>query len=107
MKLAQIDIDQAFGSRFGSFAADSLSLADLVSSILTLAFALAGLFVLFMLIFAGYSLIASAGKNDPQQAAKGKQAATWAVVGFIVVFVAYWIVKLIENIAGDINLISI
>jgi hypothetical protein len=41
-----------------------------------------------------------AGKNDPEQAAKGKKAATTALIGFIIVFAAYWIVRIIELIFG-------
>lgn len=105
--LAQVNIDQSFGSRFGSFGVNNLTLADLVSSIISLSFALSGLIVLFMFIFAGYALISSAGNNDPQQAAKGKQAATWAIVGFLTIFAAYWVIKLIEVAFGGITLIKI
>lgn len=105
--LAQVNIDEKFGARFGSSGANGLTLANLVSSILSLSFAIASIIILFMFVFAGYSLIAGAGNNDPQQAAKGKQAATWAFVGFMVVFSAFWIVKLIEVMFGFTDLIAI
>ena len=50
-------------------------------------------------------MIAGAGKSDPQSVEKGKKAATSALIGFVVVFSAYWIVKLIETITG-LNLIG-
>ena len=45
-------------------------------------------------------MIAGAGKDNPEQTAKGKQAVTSAVLGFVVVFAAYWIVQLIEEFTG-------
>ena len=51
-------------------------------------------------------MIAGAGKSDPKTVETGKKAATSALIGFIVVFSAYWIVKLIETITG-LSLISL
>lgn len=45
-------------------------------------------------------MIAGAGNQNPEQTAKGRQAVTSAVIGFVVVFAAYWIVRLIEEILG-------
>ena len=96
--LAQIDIGEKFGSPFGQ--ADGQTLGGLVSIILQSSLAIAGVILLFLLIFGGIGIIAGAGNNNPEQAAKGKQAATAAVIGFIVVFSAYWVVRLIEVITG-------
>lgn len=72
----------------------------LVSLILNIAFVAAGVILLVFFIIAGISLISGAGQSDPEKLEKGKQAATSALIGFVVVFVAYWIVKLIEQITG-------
>jgi len=94
--LAQIDIGAQFGSKFGT----ELGIGDLVSIILSNALVLAGVILLFILVFGGIAMIAGAGNNNPEQAAKGKQAATSAVIGFIIVFAAYWIIQLIEILTG-------
>lgn len=73
---------------------------SLVSIIVNAAFVLAGIVLFFFFIFGGISIIAGAGKDNPEQAAKGKQAITSALLGFIVVFASYWIVQLIEVITG-------
>lgn len=100
-KLAQVDIGNTF---FGGGASPQLrtltGVGGLVSLALRIAFVAAGILVLFFIIFGGYSLIASAGTNNPEQAARGKQAATAAVIGFAIVFCAYWIVQLIEALTG-------
>lgn len=96
MKLLAIDIGSTFGSPFGR----SATLGDLVSLIVRIGFVVAGLLVLFFILFAGFNIIAGAGSNNPESAKKGQQAASAAVLGFVVVFAAYWIVRLIEVISG-------
>jgi len=75
-------------------------IGGLISLVLQASFVLAGIIILFLLIFAGFSIIAGAGNDDPQTAAKGKQAATAAVIGFVIIFSAYWIIRIIETITG-------
>jgi len=77
-----------------------------ISAIITGAISVAGIILLFLLIGGGIGMISGAGKSDPQTVEKGKKAATSALIGFIVVFSAYWIVKLIETITG-LSLISL
>lgn len=94
-KLA-VDIGQSFGSPFGI----SRGPADLVSLIVTGAIAIASVIALFLLILGGIGVIAGAGSDNPQQVESGKKAITYAIAGFILVFVAYWIIRVIELIAG-------
>ncbi len=61
---------------------------------------MAGIIVLFLFIYGGFKIITSAGSNDPKSVGQGKQAVTYAVIGFIIVFTAYWVIRLIEYIAG-------
>ena len=94
--LAQINIGEQFRSPFGQ----TQTIGDLISVVLQAAFALAGVIFIFLLVFGGISMIAGAGNQNPEQTAKGRQAVTSAVIGFVVVFAAYWIVRLIEEILG-------
>jgi hypothetical protein len=96
-KISQgVSIGEKFGSPFGQ----TTGLSNLVSIIVSNALVLAGIILLFFFIFGGISMIAGAGRDNPEQAAKGKQAVTSALVGFIIVFAAYWIVRIIEIITG-------
>ncbi len=88
------------GSEFGSPFGQTYGLADLVSVILSNAMVVAGIILLLLLIFGGISMIMGAGQDNPEQAAKGKQATTSAVIGFIIIFAAYWIIQIIETITG-------
>jgi len=79
---------------------EPLFVNDFVTAIVSGAISISGVVLLFLLIGGGIAMIAGAGKSDPQTVEKGKKAATSALIGFIVVFSAYWIVKLIESITG-------
>lgn len=76
-----------------------------VTLILRTSFAVAGLILLFYFIMGGIGMIGSAGKNDPKALEQSKQTITSALIGFVVVFLAYWIVQLLGNILKIQNLI--
>jgi len=97
--LAQINIEDYFKSPFGK-AAGGNNIGDLVSLLLKLSFTIAGVFVLVLFIIAGYSVISGGGSSDPEKAKKGSKAITSAIIGFVIIFVAYWIVRLLEVIIG-------
>lgn len=105
-KLIAVDIGGSFLGDTNGNLSDPGSISKYVSAILTGAISIAGIVLLFLLIAGGIGIIAGAGKSDPKAVETGKKTATSALIGFIVVFTAYWIVKLIESITG-LSLISI
>ena len=97
--LAQVSIGEKFFGSSGGF--QNLSdIGGLVSTIVNFALIAAGLIFLFLFVIGGISIMSGSGSDNPERAAKGKQAITTALIGFVVVFAAYWIVKLIETITG-------
>lgn len=96
-KLAAIYIPQQFQSPFGP---GGQQLGRLVRLLLQSSIVLAGVVVLFLLIFGGIKTISSAGNSDPQSAAQGKQAITWAIIGFIIIVFAYLIIRALELMLG-------
>ncbi len=94
-KLA-VDIGSSFGSPFGQ----TKGIGNLVSVIISNALIIAGIILLFFFVFGGISMMMGAGQDNPEKTAKGKQAATSALLGFIIIFAAYWIIKIIESITG-------
>lgn len=101
-KLAQIDIGQQFGSRFGSTAGggQQLLFGDLVSIILNNAFVVAGAILLLIFVIAGVSMVVGAGQDNPEKAAKARAAAFSAAIGFGIIFASYWIIQIIEFATG-------
>lgn len=59
-------------------------------------FAIAGVVLFFMLLLAGFKFVAG-GKKGAEDA---KSILTTAIIGFIIMFTAYWIVVLVEIITG-------
>ena len=71
--LSQVKIDESFGSPFGRGGKE---ISDLVSIILNGGMAIAGILILFLLLFGGISVIAGAGSANTEQSERGKKAIT-------------------------------
>lgn len=84
----------------GSIGQTYTSFGPLINAILKNSLIVAGIIFLALLIFGGISMIASAGSNDSKKAAQSKQAITSAIIGFVIVFSAYFIIQIIEVITG-------
>lgn len=61
-------------------------------------FVAAGVVCLFIMVFAGFQIVSSAG--NPKQIEKGKGTLTGAVIGLLLIFASFWIVEIIEKITG-------
>lgn len=70
--------------------------AGLVNLIVSNLFVVAGIFIFLAFIVAGFKFVAG-GKSGAEESNK---IATTAVTGFVIMFSAYWIVKIIEQITG-------
>jgi hypothetical protein len=92
-----IQIGPTFGSPWGI---GSKGLGYFVSVILSNAVAIAGVLLLFLLIFGGISIMMGAGSGNKDDVAKGKKAVTAAIAGFLIIFCAYWIIRIVEIITG-------
>ncbi len=98
-KLAQVQIGPSFFGNSRGFT-EIKDIGSLVSTLVSLGITVAGVILLLLLISGGIGIIAGAGSDNPQQVESGKKAVTYAIIGFLVVFAAYWIVRLIEVVTG-------
>lgn len=76
----------------------SLTIGTIVSEVLPYIFVLAGLVLLLMLIFGGFQLMTSAG--DPKGMEAGKNRVMYAIIGFLIIFVSFWLVQILQVIFG-------
>lgn len=60
----------------------------------------AGLLLFIGIVWGGFRYIRSAGSGDAHAAENSKKALTAMIIGFILIFAAYWIVQLIEFMTG-------
>lgn len=98
--LAEVKIEEAFkiGTEGIGNKKGYSSIGEFVSTILPNVYIVAGIVLFLLIIFAGFSIITSAG--NPEKAKQGKEALTTALIGFIIIFASYWIIQIIEVLTG-------
>jgi hypothetical protein len=75
-----------------------LTISDIINVLLPYIFTGAGLVLLLYLLYGGFHLIFSGGDPKAIQEAKGKIVN--ALIGFIIIFAAYWIVQIAGKVLG-------
>jgi hypothetical protein len=76
----------------------NLTLGEIISALLTYIFAIAGIILFVFLIMGGFELLTSGG--NPESAKKAQGRITSALIGFLIIFLAYWITQILEVIFG-------
>ncbi len=84
----------------GTLATKYPSFGTLVTILLKNSLTIIGIILLFLLIYGGLMFIINAGSGDSKKADQAKGVITNALVGFAVVFCAYFIIQLIQVITG-------
>ena len=74
----------------------SATLGSLTNRLIPYIFAIAGFLLLIYLIIGGFSYMTSGG--NPKTMAAAQQKITYAVLGFVIIFLAYWIVIIVGRI---------
>ena len=76
------------------------TVGSLVTVLLKNSLTIIGIILLILLISGGFMFIINAGSNDSKKTAQAKAVITDALIGFVVVFLAYAIIQLIQVITG-------
>jgi len=97
MQLAQ-NLDEIQRNAMPNFKFAGQSIGDVVAGLLPYLFAGAGLLLLLFLLYGGISLMLSRG--DPKAMQSAKEKISGALIGFIIVFAAYWIVQILGRMLG-------
>lgn len=101
LKLPGTDDQQvplSYPEEFSGFKFASGKIGDIIQAAIPFVFAFAGIGLLLMILSAGFTLLTSAG--DAKKLEAGKQRLTNAIVGFVIIFAAYWLVQLAGIIFG-------
>lgn len=77
------------------YGADT-NIGKIISNILPYIFTITGILLLIYLLAGGFQLMFAAGEPKKVQGAWGK--ITNAVIGFVIIFVAYWVTQLIGKV---------
>lgn len=105
--LAQVDIGKfqqaifgtpAPGVPVGPFASSNTTLGAIINEFIKYLFPFTGLLLFVYLLMGGFFYLTSGG--DPKAMEQAKSKITNAIVGFVIVFAAYWIVQIFEFMFG-------
>lgn len=80
------------------FKFQNSGVADIFNVILPYIYVLAGIILLFLLIAGGIGLMTAAGNPDKIKSSQGK--ITSALIGFLIIFISYFVVQLVELMLG-------
>jgi len=72
--------------------------ADIINSALNYIFPIAGLILFFVFIMAGFNFLTAAGNEEKIK--KAQTQITNAAIGFVIILVSFWLIKLIEYVFG-------
>ena len=72
----------------------STKISAVLNVIIPYIFAIAGIILFIMFLAAGFTLLTSAGNQDKVK--KGSAMMTSSLIGFLVIFLAYWIMQIIH-----------
>lgn len=88
----------AFTSSGGVVDLNSDNLGSVVSKVLPYIYAFAGLALFIMLIWGGITLMTAAG--DPAKSKDGYGKISAGLIGFLIIFISYFVVQLVEVVLG-------
>jgi positive regulator of sigma E activity len=91
-------LEQLYEGDLAGFNFSSGSLGDMVSALLVYIFPIAGMVLLVYLVFGGYQVMLSGGDQGKIQ--QGREKITNALVGFLILFAAFWIVQFLGRALG-------
>ncbi len=87
-----------YPNEFQDFQTRFPSLGSILTMALRFIFAFAGIGLLLMILSSGFTLLTSGG--DPKKLEMGRNRITNAIVGFVIIFVAFWLTQLMGIIFG-------
>ena len=94
--IAQLDFDTL--QKATGLKPELKDFGSIISALLPYLFTGAGLLLLLYLIYGGISLMLSGG--DPKAIQSARDKITGALVGFMIVFISYWLVQIVGKILG-------
>ncbi|PWU23759.1 hypothetical protein C5B42_01890 [Candidatus Cerribacteria bacterium 'Amazon FNV 2010 28 9'] len=77
---------------------DQVTPRGIITSLMPYLFTAAGLILFVMIVWGGFEMLT--GATNPKQQEAGRQRITTALVGFLIIFCAYWLARIVELILG-------
>jgi hypothetical protein len=80
------------------FSLKDATIGEIIGNLLPYIYVIAGIILLLMLISGGIGLMTSGGNPDKSKASYGR--ITGALIGFLIIFVSYFLAKIAEIVLG-------
>jgi hypothetical protein len=74
------------------------TIASFLNLLIPTVFVIAGIILLILLIGGGFSIVASGGNAKSVEG--GKNQIMSAIIGFVIIFAAYWIIQIVQTFTG-------
>lgn len=69
-------------------------IGGVIGTLLNYMFPLAGIILFAMLVFGGFEMMTAAGNPDNMKKAQGR--ITSAILGFVIIFISYWLMQIVQ-----------
>lgn len=92
------DIESSIGLKIGDVSGEDITFGVVLSALLPYLYVFGGMILFSMLIWGGFEMLAGAQDTKAQEA--GKNRITAAAIGFILLFVSYWLAQLLQFLLG-------
>ena len=92
------DIESSIGLKIGKVSGEDITFGVVLSTLLPYLYVFGGMILFSMLIWGGFEMLAGAQDTKAQEA--GKNRITAAAIGFILLFVSYWLAQLLQFLLG-------
>ncbi len=100
--LAQLKLPGSVDAINDPVGAQFPDLASVVNQATPIVLMICGLLLFGYLLWGGFDYLTAMG--DPEKAAAGRARITYAVLGFVVVFGAYWLTQIISYMFGNLGI---
>jgi di/tricarboxylate transporter len=87
-----VDIGKEYGSSVNALS----DVGKIVTSVSSSLYIAAGVVLLVLVLWGGLEIVRGAGSDDRDQVGKGQKIIGAAVSGFLLIFISYWIIQIIE-----------
>lgn len=74
------------------------SIGGVIGALIPYTLAFAGLILFILTIWGGFQILTAAGNDE--KIGKGRMAITSGVIGFAIIFFAYWIMQIVQEMFG-------
>ncbi|MBI2591022.1 MAG: hypothetical protein HYW33_04130 [Candidatus Blackburnbacteria bacterium] len=88
------------GAEYNSPVKNITDMGGLVSTVAGNLYLIAGVIVFILFLWGGFEYIRGAGSDDRDAIGRGKKIIFSAITGFLIIFVSYWIILLIEMLTN-------